>query len=145
MNTTLLNIPAHTNCINCGHCCGVFPIDEDDVRRILNYMLKGHWDVLKVVKTPKTNFLVCPFRNEKLKRCAIYPVRPLICRLFGVSEGMNCDNGNSSNIDGRKFTDQYQGQYMINTIDWVKMAKEVANLPGLMKYMRKAGKRHEKL
>ena len=44
----------------------------------------------------------CPFRDEKNKKCMIYDVRPIICKLFGVTKGMKCKNGNSCNIDGHK-------------------------------------------
>lgn len=39
-----------------------------------------------------TGCLACPHLNEA-KRCNIYPVRPAICRMFGVAESMPCPWG----------------------------------------------------
>jgi Fe-S-cluster containining protein len=36
--------------------------------------------------------LRCPYLTSK-KLCSIYPVRPLVCRLYGVYEGMRCRHG----------------------------------------------------
>lgn len=38
-----------------------------------------------------------------MKRCLIYEVRPVICRLFGVTEGMQCVFGNTCEIDGHPY------------------------------------------
>jgi uncharacterized protein len=37
---------------------------------------------------PVTRF--CQFRDTELNRCFIYPVRPVICRLFGHTEWLPC-------------------------------------------------------
>ena len=37
---------------------------------------------------PITQF--CQFRDTELDRCSIYPVRPVICRLFGHTEWLPC-------------------------------------------------------
>jgi Fe-S-cluster containining protein len=34
---------------------------------------------------------ICPFLDEKNKKCGIYENRPLVCRIYGVSEIMRCD------------------------------------------------------
>lgn len=36
---------------------------------------------------------------EIATKCAIYSVRPMVCRLFGVAKGMTCSHGNSAEID----------------------------------------------
>ncbi|MGC8669071.1 MAG: YkgJ family cysteine cluster protein [Chthonomonadales bacterium] len=33
---------------------------------------------------------LCPYRDMELHRCAIYPVRPLVCRLMGHVEWLPC-------------------------------------------------------
>ncbi|MFQ6098385.1 MAG: YkgJ family cysteine cluster protein [Armatimonadota bacterium] len=35
----------------------------------------------------------CEFRDAERRRCRIYPVRPLICRLFGLVEWLPCPLG----------------------------------------------------
>jgi Fe-S-cluster containining protein len=118
-----LNIPAHTRCTNCGACCGVFPVSAADIHRIGAY-IRGHAEVLNVVKQVKESELVCPFRDETKMRCAVYPVRPLICRMFGVVQLMQCRNGNSANIDGFKFRMEEPVAFS-HMVDWEKVASEV--------------------
>jgi Fe-S-cluster containining protein len=47
----------------------------------------------------------CLFRGQD--HCDVYPVRPLLCRLFGVTRGMKCIHGNSAEKDGQKFLAGY--------------------------------------
>lgn len=97
-----LNIPAHSNCVNCGACCGPVPAQPEEVRRIRAF-IKEHPEVLEVVEDSETSGLYCPFRDWHKRLCAVYPVRPMMCRLFGVISGVECRNGNSANLDGRLF------------------------------------------
>lgn len=34
----LSQIPAHTNCRNCGKCCGVIPVTDDELTSIRSYL-----------------------------------------------------------------------------------------------------------
>ena len=43
--------------------------------------------------------LTCKFRVDG--KCSIYPVRPMLCRLIGVTKGMKCKYGNTAEIDGK--------------------------------------------
>lgn len=108
----VFNIPAHTKCTNCGACCGIIPASDAEVREIRNYIAKHG------IK-PRKPGITCPFRNEKERRCDIYPVRPMICRLYGVADmgHMGCPNGNSAAIDGSKFID-HEGINVLNFLDW---------------------------
>ena len=92
----LLNIPKHTTCENCGECCGPVPLSKDEIKKIQNYL-----DVNEYPRSVIERFhppLECIFRDNEARKCSIYPVRPLICRLFGVAQGMNCPKGNSAHI-----------------------------------------------
>ena len=74
-------------CMDCGNCCGNFiPLSEVEVYRIRKYIkdhnicrqkplfIPGPW-----VKPTMHN--QCPFLMDKDEhRCAIYPVRPDVCR-----------------------------------------------------------------
>ena len=42
-------------------------------------------------KTLTHDCLSCPLLKNK--RCSIYDIRPLICRLFGVAKGLRCPYG----------------------------------------------------
>lgn len=108
--TSLYNIPQHTKCTNCGSCCGIIPATQEEVTKIKEYIKEHN------IK-PRKPSITCPFRNAEIKRCDIYPVRPIICKLMGVTNGMECPHGNSHEIDGSKFI--VTGEPMIlNFIDW---------------------------
>lgn len=38
-----------------------------------------------------TEDMACSYLKKQ--RCSIYPVRPMICRLYGVADGMQCPHG----------------------------------------------------
>lgn len=90
-------IPSH-NCKNCGACCGPVPISMKEFHEIVAYVKKH-----KPKYNKNNDNLTCKFRVDG--RCSIYSVRPILCRLFGVTHGLNCINGNQFNINGRKYLD----------------------------------------
>ncbi len=70
---------------NCGKCCGpiYWSLAEEIVIR--DFLKKNGIEYRKA-----RSFLdYCPYLNEN-KRCDIYPVRPLICRVYGVLEDLKC-------------------------------------------------------
>lgn len=81
-----VDLTDHGVCRDCGNCCGnILPITQDDYLRIRSYV-----DAHKI-KPSKQWFLKgftkptvhndCPFLLDKDEhRCAIYPVRPGICK-----------------------------------------------------------------
>ena len=116
MYANVLNIPEHVTCRNCGCCCGIIPVNSKELTTIKEYIAE-HKPALIKQKNP----INCPFLDVD-NMCAIYPVRPMICRLMGVARGCNCKCGNSANIDGKKFLKDHDKQdiYILNTIDWNK-------------------------
>lgn len=77
-----MNITNYTicgNCSNCGECCSdTLHLDDDEIKKIDEF-LKEH----KIYQNNKGgNNFKCPFRDDFLKRCSIYEVRPYICRVF---------------------------------------------------------------
>ena len=110
-------IPPHTRCTNCGACCGHIPITPGDYKRI-HLFLKDNEYAREVMQRPH-NPPECIFHDNELKRCAIYAVRPMICRLFGVAKGLDCPRGNSAEIDGHELLDFDSTRFAIqNYIDW---------------------------
>jgi Fe-S-cluster containining protein len=101
MNSVLYNIPAHAGCKNCGECCGIIPASLEEVRRIKEYLSSKPDIRRKALARLSADRSTCPFRGQC--RCDIYPARPLLCRLFGVTSGMQCIYGNSAEIDGQVF------------------------------------------
>lgn len=53
-------IPAHTNCRNCGKCCGVIPVTDDELTSIRSYQKRrktprfSHGDIRRKTHTPFT-------------------------------------------------------------------------------------------
>lgn len=94
----MITIPEH-NCRNCGYCCGPFMVTKKELDTIKKYLTKNitakHRTQLKKQKRDK---LACQFRDLKNKNCAIYPVRPEVCRLFGIVNRLSCPYGNSASI-----------------------------------------------
>jgi len=113
----IFNIPRHENCSNCGKCCGPVPVTTEEIELIRRY-LGDHPEARKSTKS-KRDHQSCVFRDEDEKKCTIYPVRPMICRLMGVTKGMTCANGNTHEIDGRPFVKKKPaGIWMVNSIEW---------------------------
>ena len=109
----LHNIPKHKNCTNCGICCGPIIVSNNELKMIKQYVS----DHPEIVKKIKRNPFTCVFRDEKQKKCMIYPARPVVCQLFGVCKGLYCENGNSAEIDGKKYMDS-DGFNLLNNVDW---------------------------
>ena len=76
----------NNKCSNCGACCGdILPLTKEDINLIKRYVKKHNIKPQKILipfSTTNNYFLTCPFRDEKLKKCSIYPARPWICRQF---------------------------------------------------------------
>lgn len=108
----MLNIPEHKNCANCGECCGLIPATSEEIVAIRKYLDK-HSDI-----NPRKGGIDCPFRNNEAKRCDIYPVRPVVCRLMGVCKGMECPHGNTCEIDGNLFLKHRDVGMLLNFIKW---------------------------
>lgn len=68
-------------CSECGSCCSdCLPISKKEIKKIKRYIKKHN---IKEQRHVFANIdMTCPFRNEKERKCEIYPVRPMICRQF---------------------------------------------------------------
>lgn len=113
-------IPPHIKCTNCGGCCGPVPISKKEYEEIKEYCLKNDIRPMKNIK-----FNSCPFRNDKKKKCDIYPVRPILCRIFGVTKGMECKNGNTYELNGFKYI---AGDLEKDITGMDKLAKELKGI-----------------
>lgn len=72
-------------CSNCGECCAdLLPVTQEEIDRIKAYVQKHNIKERKdrPFFDPNATDLTCPLRNNKERRCEVYPVRPLICRQF---------------------------------------------------------------
>ena len=84
-------IPKSTCPPGCGKCCGLLFPSLKELQNI-NSWLKAHGRPF--VPFSQTEGLDCPYLAQD-KTCSIYPVRPYLCRIMGVSEDtrLNCREG----------------------------------------------------
>lgn len=80
---------------HCGECCGVVPATETEFRAIERFIAEH--GITPSAPTDGT----CPLYQNG--GCAIYPVRPLLCRLYGHTADplMTCPRGYNVNIPER--------------------------------------------
>jgi Fe-S-cluster containining protein len=74
----------------CGDCCGVVPITRNERDEIARYIRAR-----SVSAMPRG--AGCPYFQGG--QCAIYEVRPRICRAFGHTWKMECPRGYNENVD----------------------------------------------
>ena len=70
----------YKECEECGGCCEltVLAVTDEEIESIRRYMDEAEF-------TPRDQGPgICPFRLQD-KRCGIYPVRPITCRLHNCS------------------------------------------------------------
>lgn len=78
-------------CSGCGECCAdLLPVTPEEIRKIRAYVEKHHIKEHKNAPffDPNAVDLTCPLRNNKERRCEVYPVRPKICREFICSKSL---------------------------------------------------------
>lgn len=82
-----INLTCNGKCSKCGECCGnILPIDQEDLEKIKDYVLKNEILPQKQILVMKQK-LQCPYYNgNKEKGCSIYMARPKICRIFKCDE-----------------------------------------------------------
>ena len=86
-----MNFCKNDKCSRCGGCCTPFlPMSKNEVKIIREY-LKKHKDILeKAFNMPifkDDNAIIrCCFYDPSEKKCMIYPVRPLICKLYKCNQ-----------------------------------------------------------
>jgi len=72
-------------CRKCGQCCGPWYCSPSEWKRIQEYSRKrGITDPGKLSLAD-----ACPYFKTETG-CLIYPVRPLVCRMFGRVPGLKC-------------------------------------------------------
>ena len=119
-----LNILRHINCCNCGKCCQEIPVLPIEVTNIQRH-LDRYPNIARIANNKTNKEKICPFRDESFKQCLIYPVRPLICRIFGVSSGMECYNGNTANENYLAYYNFFGGapDLWLGEITWIERSR----------------------
>lgn len=68
----------------CGQCCGPVPVTASELSRVRAYVRQHGL-------TPGEKTGRCPLYDGQ--RCTVYPVRPLLCQVFGHTKGLPCPKG----------------------------------------------------
>lgn len=70
------------NCKRCGCCCSdILPVTPEEIAVLRQYAATHR------VKDKQRNKGKCPFLRRR--RCAVYKVRPAICRIYDCTEEEN--------------------------------------------------------
>jgi Fe-S-cluster containining protein len=77
----------------CGDCCGLAPVTDQEYKHVVEYAQQNGI-------TPLEQGVTCPFYQKGT--CQVYPVRPLVCRIFGHTEKLPCSRGYNTNLPDRK-------------------------------------------
>jgi Fe-S-cluster containining protein len=80
----------------CGDCCGIVPVTETEYRRIERYVKEHGIEPKEHDGAAHT----CPVYIDG--KCAVYPVRPMICQVFGHAEDLPCSRGYNVNVPQRE-------------------------------------------
>ena len=82
------NLTCKGECTQCGKCCSnLLPMTDEEVKEIKQYIkvnrIKEHSHIVAPLAT-LTIDMTCPFLDDSksCEKCAIYEVRPKICRDF---------------------------------------------------------------
>jgi len=79
-------------CYDCAtRCMGNLPITRTEFEAIREFIGGGGY--FPTVRPAGGMAAACEFADPDGPRCLIYPVRPLICRLFGLVEWLPCPRG----------------------------------------------------
>lgn len=73
----------------CGKCCGPVPVRRMEFQVIEEFIAARGIE-------PVAQGLTCPLYLGGT--CAVYEVRPMLCRVYGHLAGMNCPHGYNVNI-----------------------------------------------
>jgi Fe-S-cluster containining protein len=80
---------------HCGECCGLVPVTETEFRRVERFIKER--GIVPIEHADGT----CPLYQNGT--CTVYPVRPLVCQLYGHSADplMTCPRGYNVNLPDR--------------------------------------------
>ena len=123
-------------CSQCGQCCGdILPLRKDEVERIKRYVKNHNIKEYRHLANVGVD-MTCPFRDDTLKKCTIYPVRPWICQQFLCNH--THEDIAKAKIDSMKFADIV---FMRNT--FFGCTQDVRYFNKLRKAILQAGKSDE--
>lgn len=116
-------------CHECAmRCSGAIPMTANEFELILTHLRTvGPEQALRVLEQETTvhwfegaTYEACLFRDVTRGGCIVYPVRPLICRLFGRVEWLPCPAGRKLPpiARGLEIIQSYAGEQRASFAEW---------------------------
>jgi hypothetical protein len=110
------------DCARCGACCGPVLVDLEEWQAIATFA----W--VEGVE-PLERGIDCPFLRPD--GCAVYPVRPRVCRLMGHSPRLQCARRRNHNVsprDEQRFMEGYRPTLLLGELCGCNPARRSATL-----------------
>lgn len=83
MKHGVYNFTKDGKCTKCGNCCtALLPMTKEELKTIQRYVKRKHIKIVEHKDKDVQFDITCPFRNDELRICTVYEVRPQICRDF---------------------------------------------------------------
>lgn len=100
MKRKVTDFTVNGKCIRCGQCCSdILHLSDQEIEKIDNYIKDRN---IKPNKYRGILDTLCPFRNDTLKICMIYEVRPTICKVFKCDQSPNEIEKNKELFNSKK-------------------------------------------
>jgi uncharacterized protein len=77
----------------CHQSCTFIPASSIEIKRVKERLHSNIFKISSRAMELKTTGEIPFCKALKEKRCSIYHIRPAICRLYGVAEGLECQFG----------------------------------------------------
>lgn len=114
----------NSRCAGCdgcaSRCMGGLAITRTEFEAIRDYL--GGAMFVPVLRSWRGMAPPCEFSEPDGARCLIYPVRPLICRLFGIVEWLPCPRGRAPALvpDGPEIMRDYRRFERRSFREWMR-------------------------
>jgi len=114
-------------CSNCNKCCMEYvAINKREIKEIKEYIKKNNVGKINHYDKAGRFRKICPFRDDENEKCTIYPVRPLLCRIWMCDIDFNKEHGYEKEV-AEIFESQYNirdrqkksfHELFYNDLDW---------------------------
>lgn len=124
-------------CDACGdRCVEGFQVTQAEYRRMRDFWSRLPEETRRRVGgkprempwpgVPEVTYTACRFRDPERRQCAIYPARPLVCRLFGHAEWLPCPIGRipSPAKEARRLLEDYCREGRRTFAEWEALEED---------------------
>jgi ferredoxin len=124
----LLDREECSGCTACSHkCAGAIPMWREEAITIHSFVEQKH--IALPGSTLLHEWTLCIFLNPRDNLCRIYPVRPLVCRAFGLVPWLPCPIdrvGLLADSLVNRIVDDYTSRPRRPFFDWLRVGNSVS-------------------